>query len=354
MGSIVFPILIPVLIAWLAGFVLLWKIPVCGKATNAQGELSIIIPARNEESSLPRLLESIRSQDWQPTEIIVVDDGSTDRTAQIARELGASVVQPAPPPSGWLGKPWACQSGAKAATSTHLLFLDADTWFEPGGLQRIWSCYQQRPGVLSVLPFHRVPTAGENLSAFFNLVMAAGVGAFTAFPNRHAGLFGQMMLIDRDTYQQLGGHESVRGDRLENLAFANLISRRISLHCAAGRGVLSMRMYPGGVKELVGGWSRGFASGAGATPLPILALVIVWLIGSMLAASELIRLRVDGVITYLLYVAQFFWLLRQIGSFNLLTAIFYPVPLIFFFIVFGLSLVRRRTATWKGRTILAD
>ena len=90
----------------------------------------MIIPARNEAHNLPRLLESLASQSVQPREVIVVDDGSTDDTAEIARRHGAEVLVSKPLPEGWRGKPWACHQGAEAASGDLLCFVDADTCFE--------------------------------------------------------------------------------------------------------------------------------------------------------------------------------------------------------------------------------
>ena len=103
--------------------------------------LSIIIPARNEAHNLPRLLDSIFSQPIPPLEVLVVDDASTDATASVATAHGATVVSSLPLPDGWRGKPWACHQGALATKGELLLFLDADCWFEPGGLDRILSRY---------------------------------------------------------------------------------------------------------------------------------------------------------------------------------------------------------------------
>jgi 4,4'-diaponeurosporenoate glycosyltransferase len=76
-------------------------------------------------------------QSTQPRQILVVNDASTDRTAEAAREHGACVMNSHPPPEGWRGKRWACHQGTQAATGELLLFLDADTWFGPEGLARV-------------------------------------------------------------------------------------------------------------------------------------------------------------------------------------------------------------------------
>ena len=133
-------------------------------------EVSIIIPARDEAANLPRLLESIAMQGIPPREVLVVDDASRDGTAGIAAAHGARVIRSEGLPPGWKGKPWACAQGARAAEGRLFLFLDADCHFEPGGLEAILGRY--RGGAFAVCPYHRVERPYENLSAFFNLIMA--------------------------------------------------------------------------------------------------------------------------------------------------------------------------------------
>ena len=191
-------LLLVTLLLWLAGFLLLSRLRPCAQfsMTRPPPSASVIIPARNEEHNLPTLLGSLASQTLKLHEIIVVDDCSTDRTAELARQLGATVIHSQPLPGGWRGKTWACHQGAKAATGDLLLFVDADTWFEPGGLAHALSAYNQ--GAFSVGPYHAVRKPYEELSLFFNLNMVVGT-----VPN---GLFGQMLLVDRESYQRIGGH----------------------------------------------------------------------------------------------------------------------------------------------------
>ena len=337
---------------WAAGWLVLGRVRRCGlgdvgKSISA-ARLSIIIPARNEEQNLPALLRSLAAQAIRPGEIIVVNDGSTDRTAEIARQFSANVITSQPLPAGWRGKTWACHQGAQAVTGELLLFVDADTWFEPGGLARVLSGYTG--GAFSVGPFHAVRRSYENLSLFFNFNMTVGT-----VPN---GLFGQMLLVDRESYGRVGGHEAVKGRILENFWLAGQFrAADIPVRSVTGRGGFSFRMYPNGLRELIEGWTKGFASGAGQTPRGVLLLVVAWMIGLMLAPlGWLITgdwLRWGAA--YLLGAAQVAWFSRRIGAFRWFTALLYPVPLVFFFAVFTRSVMRSgKTVSWKGREIRAD
>ena len=116
-------------------------------------------------------------------------------------------------------------------------------------------------------------------------------------------------------------------------------------------------MYPNGLGDLIQGWTKGFASGAGQTPRGTLILIVAWMIGLMLAP-------LGGLVTgdwlrwgaaYLLCAAQVAWFSRLVGAFRWFTAVLYPVPLIFFFVVFAWSTLRAgKRVQWKGREILAD
>ncbi len=337
-------------ILWLAGFGLIARL----RSGTVQGagfeaaSVSVIIPARNEERNLPALIDSLASQSVRPGEILVVDDGSTDRTAEVARKGGARVLASPSLPEGWRGKTWACHTGAQAARGALLLFVDADTWFEPEGFRRLLEAYPG--GAFSVGPFHAVRRPYEDLSLFFNVCMTVGTGP--------ARLFGPVLLIGRAEYERGGGHEAVRDRILENLALsAHLRRAGVPVRSVIGRGLLAFRMYPGGLRELVQGWTKAFAAGAGQTERGVMGLVVVWMNALMLSwlGGWFTFPLMPWLGMYLLCVAQVAWISRKIGAFRWYSVLLFPVPLLFFFLVFARSaLSSGRTVIWKGREIRAD
>jgi len=270
------------ILLWLLGFIFLFRVPLCRGDGTGKETVSVIIPARDEEANLPGLLESLSIQAPEPGEVIVVDDGSKDATAELARKAGARVLPSRPLPEGWRGKTWACQQGAEAARGEIFLFLDADTRLLPGGLRRLATEFRRIGGALSLLPYHIPVRPYEEFSAFFHILMAAGVGAFTIFGRQiRSGLFGPSLMISRRDYRRSGGHEAVRGEILENFFLAKVLRRTgVKIFAGGGRGVLVTRMYPGGPGELISGWTKAFAAGAAGTPPPILALTGLWLSGA--------------------------------------------------------------------------
>ena len=223
--------------------------------------------------------------------------------------------------------------------------MDADTWFDTDGLAHILVRYHT--GALSVGPYHAVRKPYEQLSAFFNLIMVLGTAP--------RGLFGQMLLVDRESYRHVGGHEAVKERILENYNLAQRFNHAgIPARSLIGKGAFAFRMYPHGLAELVQGWTKGFASGAIQTPKPVLLLIVAWLTAMMWPVGRLTS-SVWAAPVYLLFALQLGVMFRRVGTFRWYTTLLYPVPLVFFFAVFTWSLLRSgRQVTWKGRTIRAD
>ena len=322
--------------------------------------LSIVIPARNEQDSLPRLLQSMTLSAVQPAEVLVVDDSSIDNTAPIAQSLGATVITSATLPEGWTGKAWACHQGAQHAIGDRLLFLDADTFFVDGGLDRLvvrW-LRERDPGlVLSLLPYHAMNAAYEQLSLFFNVIMAAGAGGFGLVSQPR--LFGQSLLISKETYFAVGGHAAVRGFVLENLNLAHVIrASGARILCLGGRGTLHMRMFPGGFGQMSDSWTKAFVHGAAISDGFVLASAVLWI--SALWTTALLLIvphdygRFGPSVVYLLFSLQLVWLSRQLGSYRFVTCLLYPLPLGYYCAVFGRSAARRalhRKTVWRGREV---
>ena len=336
------------------------------KGERGDARVSVVIPARDEEGSIGNLLDSLVREKELLHEIIVVDDGSMDATAEIAREKGALVVSPASLPGGWKGKPWACQEGAHHATGDWVLFLDADTWLEPGGVNQILRLAQNGDRVSSICPYHEIRSPVEELSAFFNVIMVAGVNAFgmQKKPAEECALFGQSLLISREYYEQVGGHEKVKGEVLENFHLAeHLQELGIERDCYLGRGVLSMRMFSGGLAELWGSWKKGFTTGAKQAAPRALTLISIWLTGGMFVLTSLLvgvvlpvgeSYFVALLVGYVVYVAQCWWAFRLAGRFSFLNALFFPVGLIFYQVLFFTALIERSRGVkteWKGRDV---
>lgn len=316
-------------------------------------KISIIIPARNEERNLPRLLDSLKAREGEGFEVIVVDDDSEDGTVRVAEGMGARVISSGPLPEGWRGKSWACHQGAAKAEGEILLFIDADAWFAPGGLNRLRHLFASKPDhVLSVLPYHHLTRWHEQLSVFFNLLMAIGTGRFSVLPEARVatGLFGQSLMIRKEHYQRTGGYELVIGKILENFYLAEkLQSAGLQLTAMVGKGLLSFQMYPDHLRDLVAGWSKGFASGAQKTSPWLMLLIIAWLSGLIMAFSQFLG---GAWALYLLAAVQVHFLARKVGEYRWITALLYPLPLFFFFAVFMKSSFDKwtgRQVSWKGR-----
>lgn len=355
-------------VLWLLGPIFLFRIPSCREGVARGGRrpsVSIVIPARNEEKTLPTLLGSLKGQVVASDEVIVVDDHSDDRTRETAEQDGAMVIQSEALPAGWIGKSWACYQGANAARGELLVFLDADTVLEANGLNRIIDTHYRSEGVLSIQPYHRMRRAYEELSAFFNLVIMGAMGSFTILGRaiKPIGLFGPVMVLTRQQYLDSGGHARVKGEILEDLAYGSQMKKRsIGTYCYGGRGTVSFRMYPDGIRQLVTGWSKGFAMGAAKTSVPVLVLIVAWITGAIGTTRHLVQAMIaadaSGMtvwgILHCCYALQIYWMLARIGNFRPYTALLYPIPVLFFVVVFAYSFVLmfiRRRVQWKGREL---
>ncbi|WP_018969860.1 glycosyltransferase [Rubritalea marina] len=335
-------------------------------STQGSSNISVIIPARDEEANIGNLIQSLQHQHLKPLEIIIVDDGSSDATASIAQSHGATVITGSELPAGWKGKPWACMQGVEASTGELLLFLDADVRLSGSeALAKLKQAAQDHEGAVSVNPKHLISEPYEEASSFFNTLMVLGVNAFGRGESdgRQAALFGQCMLIPKSLYQEIGGHECVKNCTLENFHLSQ------HLHAAGhacssylGGQDISMRMFPGGFTELWNSWKKGFSNGAANTNKRALTYSSLWISGAMFSLISLLLspLIADPVFTiatlaaYIIYAGQCWNTFSKIGNFSAWNAALFPLALLFYQTLFFVSLMTKKlgkTTDWKGRQV---
>ncbi len=221
-----------------------------GAPMRARPAVSVIIPARNEAERLPVLLVSLSDSLGPGDELLVVDDDSSDRTAEIAREAGANVLAAGPLAPAWRGKPNACAVGAAAARHEWLLFLDADTRdLDPAIIDRLVGTAEASClAAVSLFARQDLESAAEAL------VVPFAYRHFLAGRSRLHTLNGQCILFRRSAYEAIGGHGSVRNDVAEDTALARVLDDAgLPYMLADGRGVLAVRMY-----DSLGAALRGF------------------------------------------------------------------------------------------------
>ena len=263
--------------------------PLSTMSTENNPLVSVIVPARNEEACLGLCLESLVAQTGIDFEIIVVDDVSTDRTAEIARsfstdpvgaalqarpsnlDFGAGVtarhqltVLSAPPlPDNWTGKNNAMSTGAKIAKGKWLLFTDADTVHKPGSLARaVAEAEQHGAALLSYSPEQEVRTFWEKAVMpviFAELAATYPPKKMNDLASPIAAANGQYLLISREAYDAVGGHTTIASDLLEDVAMARLVkSSGRKIFFRYGGDAVRTRMYRRWA-QMKEGWTKNLA-----------------------------------------------------------------------------------------------
>ena len=353
--------------------------------------VSIIVPARNEESCLAACLESLITQTGITFEIIVVDDASTDRTAEIARSFSTNhvgadtLVRPGPAgsspdgtihpavrlipagplPDNWTGKNNAMSAGAKAAhTNTKakwLLFTDADTVHQPGSLARaVAEAEQHGAALLSYSPAQEVHGFWENAVMpviFAELATTYPPQAVNDPASPIAAANGQYLMISREAYDAVGGHAPIAADLLEDVALARLVKhsgREIFFRYAPD--AVRTRMYRS-FAQLREGWTKNLAL---LFPRPrALALLrmaeFLLIIGNLVAAiwaklSGRPNLALQTVLLTIILSGWFAMRIRKAhfpGLSNLFAIA--GLPLFAYLLWLSDAAHRKRSVVWKDR-----
>ena len=190
--------------------------------------VSVMIPARNEEKRIAPCLETLLAGDLPGLEILVLNDHSSDGTADVVRRFSQRdsrirLLSGRDLPPGWTGKAWACQQLAREARGDLLVFVDADTRFSHTAIsQAVRLAEQKNADLLSLWPHLEAKTWSEHLvipfvHLFILLYLPHWLGGRSA---SLGAANGQFLLFRRKAYEKLGGHESVSGHLVEDIALA--------------------------------------------------------------------------------------------------------------------------------------
>jgi chlorobactene glucosyltransferase len=343
--------------------------------------VSVIVPARNEAHNIARCVSSILSSTYPNLELIVVDDNSTDGTADAARVAAAAdprmrVVVCPPLPDGWFGKQWACTTGAKVARGSVLQFTDADTIHGSDLVTRSMNAMRRARAQLFSVAGH------QDLGGFWEKVIQPQV--FTILAARYGGTEsvtqstrvankianGQCIFVTHDSYNSIGGHASVRTSVAEDLMLAQkFFAARKRVVLVLGLNQLSTRMYAS-LREIVSGWRKNvFAGGLDSVPfgrigrtmfplfllmpplmelLPPLALVL-----SVVEHTTGSTLFVWAAISTAATLA--WWLVVYVTAReNPIYALAYPLGALLLLYIFLSAVIRGRRVSWKGRTYISQ
>jgi chlorobactene glucosyltransferase len=340
---------------------------------NAQ-LISVIVPARNEAANIERCVRSLLAQTYPNLEIIVIDDGSTDATPAILARLAAEssrlqVIIGRPLPRGWLGKPHAVHQGARRAQGDWLLFVDADVTLEPSVLSSAYMAAQRdRAAMISLWARQELGTWWERIVQPVIIGLNHAIDPFQRSSSlRHPNAVcanGQFMLVDRQAYEQIGGHAAVRDELVED--------QKLSWHFKrAGHRVLmldgtwglSTRMYTS-LRGIWEGWSKSNFLMLGRSYLVVLAGVLTTAIVIVSPAV----LFICSLLMYVLYhqgshlllinllliiaLLSTRWRMRSYFPTPLTDYLWHPIGGLIFIGIILNSAYRhtwRRGVVWKGR-----
>lgn len=257
-----------------------WTLPASSRSPLPM--LSICIPARNEARNIGPCVQAALALEWEgEVELVLVDDRSTDGTAEVARAHGDErlrVVEGTEPPEGWAGKCWACMRAAGEARGELLLFIDADVRLAPDTAARAASVLLDRDlqllslfGDWTLLSFWEkalVPVVGWFIRGSIDLAAVNDAGRPEAFAN------GQFILCRREGYDEVGGHTVVKGEVLDDVRLARAFkSRALPIGLYYAPGSFQVRLYAN-LREIVDGYTKNLYEGMDRRPLLGLGAVL--------------------------------------------------------------------------------
>ncbi len=334
-----------------------------GKRESKQPFVSIIIPMRDEAERVGETVRTLLAQDYPHFELILLDDQSSDGSAEVARSAAHGdrrliLLQGEPLPAGWLGKNWACHQAAQRARGELLLFSDADVRWHPQALGALVAeAERTQADLLTCWPTQETRTWGERLTVplmAFTILAYLPVLAVYHLPFWvFAAAMGQCLLFRRPAYDLIGGHAAVRQKIVEDMAFAYGIKKaKLRLRACDANGLLRTRMYTNW-QAARNGFAKNILAGHGnCVPFLLFSTLFHWWL---------------FVVPWALAVFSLSWQYALFGLLGVLTrmltavisrqrpqdALLLPISVVLMTIIAAQSLWQhwKGTVEWKGRQV---
>ena len=329
--------------------------------------LSVLIPARNEESAIGAAVEAVLASRGVEFEVVVLDDHSEDATADVvsaiaARDARVRLLRGQPLPAGWCGKQYACSLLAQAARHPLLVFLDADVRLAPDGLARMAAFLEEsRADLASGIPLQETGTLVEKLVIpLIHFVLLGFLPLARMRRSRHpayAAGCGQLFLARRSAYEAAGGHAVIRASLHDGITLPRAFrAAGFRTDLCDMTEIATCRMY-----RSAGDVWRGLAKNATeglASPGMILPATTI------LLGGQVLPLLLLAAVAWLPPLAACLALLAAVASYyprfaaakrfrqSWLGAVLHPVGILIFLAIQWHAFIRRarrRPAAWKGR-----
>jgi glycosyltransferase involved in cell wall biosynthesis len=268
--------------------------------------ISVLIPARNEETNISHILSDLKKQDYSEIEIIVYDDNSTDNTKSVIKTAMETdhrirLLPSQPLPKNWLGKNYGCYLLAKQAKGEFLLFLDADVRVNNGLIESsVAHLKKNKLGLLSIFPQQILKSAGEHMVVpLMNVILLTLLPLVLVNKSKKASLAaanGQFMLFDANMYTNCQPHLTMKNNKVEDIAIARYLkNQKIKIDCLTGNKSISCRMY-GKYCDAVEGFSKNLNAFFGNS---IILSILYWMITTFGLIIIWVLLPVSFLVFYL-------------------------------------------------------
>lgn len=337
--------------------------PVLKKTTTlVNDKVSILIPARNEEKNILTLLNSIKNQNYENFEVIVLDDHSEDQTHALVSDFcnqdpRFSITEGKNLPPNWLGKNWACHQLAQKATGSYLLFLDADTEI---GKELVNSSVtymkNKKLKLLSLFPDQTTITLGEKIIVPFinHVLLSLLVIHFVKIPyfSSLSAANGQFMLFEAENYKTNLWHDQVKENVAEDVTIVRKMKKqRYKVSALLANGLIKCRMYKS-LSECISGFEKNLLLIFGNSILFLLLYLTFGVLNVFLVSDK----NHFFIVLFIALLSKLFTsLLSNQNIF--INLILYPLQIFFFTFIAIKAIYKKLTKKdiiWKGRKLILE